>query len=85
MNCLERPDRFARKGLPCAVHNLWTNTEHVPVRRRRRQVRASIGCLSFRELTKRRGTQKDPVALNKSEIRCDDEIVRYEQPANGRT
>lgn len=85
MDGIERSNRLTWKSLPCAVDNLGTNTQDVPVRRRRRQVRPSICSLSFRELTKRGGTQKDPVALNKSEIRCDDEIARCQQPTNGRT
>jgi hypothetical protein len=42
MDRIERSNRFARKRLPGALHDLWRDTQDLPVRCRRGQVRASL-------------------------------------------
>ena len=52
MDRIQCSNRFARKRLPGTLHNLRRDTQDLPVRCGRRQVRASIRRLSFRQFTK---------------------------------
>jgi hypothetical protein len=53
MEGLECPYRLAWKRLSRAFHDLWSDTEDVPVRGGLCQVRAAIRNFRFRELAKR--------------------------------
>jgi hypothetical protein len=69
VNGVEGPNRIARKRLARAFHDLWPDTEDVPVRGGRGQVGAAVCNLGFREFTKRCRPMEDAVALNEREVR----------------
>lgn len=65
---IERPNRLPRKGLTCAIDDRWTYPQNVPVRRRCRQVRSSVGRIGFRQLTKRGSADEHSLALDDGKV-----------------
>ena len=69
VNGVEGPNWLARERFARAVHDLWPQSEDVPMRCGRGQMGASVCDLRFREFTKRGRPMEDPVALNEREVR----------------
>jgi len=74
MDRIQCSNRFARKRLPGALHNLRRNTQYLPVRCRRRQVRASIRRLRLRQFTNCCRSKYDAITLDERQIRGNDNI-----------
>ena len=74
MDRVQRSERLARKRLTCPFDDLRTNSQDVPPRGRRCQVRPSVRGLCLRELAKRGSTKKHTIALDDSQVRGDDHI-----------
>ena len=65
---VQRSSRLTRERLACTIDNLRTNTQHMPVGGRGREMRASIRGLGLRELAERGGTPENPLALDDCEV-----------------
>ena len=78
MNRIERADRFSRKWLSGAIHDLRRNPKRVPVHGYCRQVRSPIRCFDFRQIPYRGRSNEDSVAFNQSQVRSDDDLGRRE-------
>ncbi len=74
MDRVQRSNRFARKRLPSALHNLRRDAQDLPVRCRRRQVRASISRLRLCQFTKCRRSKYYAITLDESQIRGNDDF-----------
>jgi hypothetical protein len=74
MDRIQRSNRFARKRLPGALHNLRRDAHYLPVRCRRHQVRASIRRLRLRQLTHCRRSKYDAITLDERQIRGNDNV-----------
>jgi hypothetical protein len=72
MDRIQRSNRFARKGLPGALHNLRRDPQDLPVGCRRRQVRASIRRLRLRQFTECRRSKHYAITLDEGQIRGND-------------
>ena len=82
MDCIERSNRFSRKRPPSALDNLWTDAQHVPVRRCQRQVCSSVGHLGLGQLTERDSAEEYTIAFDQCEVRRDDAFRSGERLTN---
>ena len=68
MDRIQCSNRLARERLACALDNLWTETEDVPVGSRCRQMRPSIRGFGLRQFAERGRAQEDTLGLDDCEV-----------------
>ena len=69
MDRIQRSNGFARKRLPGALHDLGRDSQDLPLRCRRRQVRASIRRLGLGQFTECRCSKYDAITFDEGQIR----------------
>ena len=74
MNCVERANRLAGKGLAGTIDDLGSDVQDMPVRGCADEMRFSIRDFGFGEFTERSCAQEDAIALDEGQVRGDDDV-----------
>jgi hypothetical protein len=64
VNRIKCADRLAWEWLPRTIDDLWTDPQHMPVRRRCHEMSLPVSGLCLRQLAEYDGTQEHAVAFD---------------------
>lgn len=72
-------DRFIGEGSSSSLQNFCIEAKADPAGRSPVENGTAFVCIRFRDLSQHRGANQNPIALDQSQIRCDDDLSRSQR------